>query len=96
MPFFIVVRLSFGKPDHTGKSREELAPQLKWAVGAHGGEAGHEVILRCLDGRLGGIDSVVVRLDQLDPHLFFSNLVLDGLGALVVQDMELWFASSCR
>ena len=26
MPFFTVVRLSFGKPDHTGQSREELPP----------------------------------------------------------------------
>ena len=58
---------------------EELAPQLKWAVGAHGDEADHEVILCCLDGRLGGIDSVVVRLDQLDPSFFFSNLVLMAL-----------------
>ncbi len=40
------------------------------------------------DGKFHGIDSVVVRWDQLSVHLVGSNVLLNRFGALVVHHIQ--------
>ena len=66
----------------------ELVPQLQWEVGANGGQPGQKVILYCLDGCLGGIDLMVVRLDELDLGVVGLYLCFNGTVAFVVKEMQ--------
>ncbi len=40
------------------------------------------------DGTFSGIDAMVVRWDQLNLHLVFVDVFLNGLGAFVIHDVE--------
>ena len=65
-----------------------LIPQLEGPVVVGAAQATDEVVFKCLDGALRGVDAVVRRLDELPPAVFFLQEVLDGLGRLVVGDVE--------
>ncbi len=47
-------------------------------------------VLKCGNGTLHGIDTVVVQWDQLDVHLVGSDVLLNRLGALVVHHIQCW------
>ena len=72
---------------------EKSAPQLEGTYFVRGRHGGYDVVLGGLDRRLTCDDSVIVGLHNLDWDLFGDEVSLDGLGAFVVKDVEIWFVA---
>ncbi len=53
------------------------------------------MVLGCLDGWFGRVDAMVVRLDHLGAYIFFATVILYGLSAFVVEDVQFWLPPSC-
>ncbi len=69
--------------------QQELIPEMKGKVLVHAAQASNEVILESTNGSFGGIAAVNVRWDELIVHIFCGEVVLEGLGCLVVKALEL-------
>ena len=64
-----------------------FAPQSQWTGWVDGCETRDHVVFDGLDCRLGGVDSMDVRLDQLNVDVFLFDECLDCVRALVVHYM---------
>ena len=51
------------------------------------------MVLGGFDGGFSGVDAVVVRLRELDLRFFLVEEVAYYLGALIVEDMQVWIVS---
>lgn len=71
-----------------------MIPQLKWKICIGDAQTADEVILKCLYGSLGCIDTVIVRFDKLQVALLLSQKLAGGCAGLVVSDAELWLVAA--
>ncbi len=62
---------------------------MKWKVLVCAAQARNEVVLESSNGMFGCIAAVNVWWDELIVHIFCSEVVLEGLGCLVVKALEL-------
>ena len=58
-----------------------------------GAESSDEVVLECADGTFGIVASVDSWRDKLECSVGVMEVVFEGLTALIVHDVELWFAT---
>ena len=70
-----------------------MVPQLERPGGVRATEASDEMILKRLNGALGGIDPMVVWLNELPLTVLGSEELFQGLGGLVVGDMKRWLVA---
>ena len=66
----------------------QMIPKLKWEIGVSGAKAADKMVFECLNGPFGGIDAMVVRLDELGRAILLLHECLDGRGGLIVRDIE--------
>ncbi len=50
----------------------------------------NKMFFKCGNGRLHGVDAVVVWWDQLNVHLVGSDVLLNHFGLLVVHHLQCW------
>ena len=74
---------------------QHFAPQLDRAIVVQCCDVRDDVVLRCFDCRLCCVGPMVVALHIVSRCTLADQEVLDGAGAFVVQDMELWLVSCC-
>ena len=74
----------------------EMVPKLQWKMGVSSAETTDEVILECLDGSFGCVDTMIVRFDELDRSVVSSHVVCDGCCGLVICDVERRLVTLCR
>ena len=68
----------------------KLTPYLQRAIWVDGSKVSQCVILYCFQRYFCCVDSMVMRLDELDLGLVRLDVGFDGAGAFVVKDMECW------
>ena len=75
--------------------REEFVPQLGREITICGAEPGNEVVFEGLDGSFCGIDTVLVGRYKLPFDVLFAEVLGDGMGSFIVEDIELWLETFC-
>ncbi len=69
----------------------KFVPQLDGELAIGCAEGTNESILKRLNSSLGGVDSVVVWLNQLKCYLLRGEVSFDCFGGLVVHHIDFWF-----
>jgi hypothetical protein len=78
-----------------GALADQAAPQMHRKGGVEAGEPGHKMIFPNADGPFGSISVMIVRRDELVGYVVLSNeLLVEYVGTLVVQFLELWLEAS--
>ena len=67
---------------------DETVPFLGGEVGVARGESSANMIFECADRTFGGVATVGVWGDKLEVKVVFAEEFLNGLGVLVVKDVE--------
>jgi hypothetical protein len=70
-----------------------MVPKLEWEIFVGSAEAADEVVFESLYSLLRGVDAMVVGFHKLNCSILLLHEILDGLGCLVVGDIECWFVS---
>ena len=66
----------------------ETIPFLGGKVGVARGESGANIIFECVDCTFGGVAEVGVRGDKPEVNVVLEEGFLNGMGAIVVEDVE--------
>ena len=66
---------------------DHFVPKLERTGWVDGGECRDHVVLDCFDSGLGGIDAMIVRLDELNVDLLFFVEILYHTRTVDVHDM---------
>ena len=70
-----------------------MVPQLERELGICGAEATDKMIFECLNCAFGGIDTMIIRVDELDFSMVFVHEVFYRGHGLIVGDVEDWGVS---
>jgi len=70
-----------------------MVPKLEREVFIGCTQTTDEMVFERLYSSFGGVDSMVVGFHKLDCSVLLLHEILDGLGCLVVGDVECWFVS---
>ena len=68
---------------------------MGWEIPICGAEPGDEVVFEGLDGSFCGIDTVLVAWYELPFDILLAEVLGDGMGSFIVEDIELWFETFC-
>ena len=71
----------------------KFTPYLERAIWIDGSKVSQCVVFDCFDRDFCCIDSMVVRLDELDIGAVGSDVGFDGAGAFVVEDVKCWLVA---
>ncbi len=71
----------------------EIVPKLEWKIFVGSAKATDEVVFESLYSSLCGVDSMVVGFHELHFSVLLLHEILDGLGCLVVGDIECWLVA---
>ena len=70
-----------------------MVPKLEWEIFVGSAEAADKVVFESLYSTLRGVDAMVVGFHKLHSSVLLLHELFDGLGCLVVGDVECWFVS---
>ncbi len=70
-----------------------MVPKLEWEIFVGNAEADDKVVFQSLYSSLCGVDAMVVGFHKLYCSVLLLHEILNGLGCLVVGDVECWFVS---
>ena len=68
---------------------DDTVPFLGGKVGVARGESSAKMILECADHTFGSVVAVGIRGNKLEVNIVIVELFLHGMGALVVEDVEI-------
>ena len=68
---------------------------MGWKVTVSGTESRDKMVLEGLDGSFCGIDTVLVGWYELPFDILLAEVLGDGMGSFIVEDIELWFETFC-
>lgn len=74
----------------------QMIPQLKWEIWISGAKAADKMVFERLYRSFGGVDAMVVWLDELGHAILLLHECLDGRGGLIVCDVENGFVALVR